>query len=75
MASAIVKTRRHENATPPFLCSNFDYAAPLIEFLMLGNVATQFPEELAFDPSTCKIVNHPDANAALQREYRQGWSL
>lgn len=31
------------------------------------NVATQFPQELAFDPSTCKIVNHQEANAALQR--------
>ena len=59
----------------PKSMSNFDYAAPLIEFLMLGNVATQFPQELTFDPSTCKIVNHQEANAALQREYRRGWSL
>ncbi len=55
--------------------SNFDYAGPLAEFLLLGNVATQFDAELEFDPRACKIVNHARADAALRREYRKGWSL
>ena len=55
--------------------SNFDYAGPLIEFLLLANVATQFGQTLEFDPLACKIVNHPEADAALRRQYRQGWSL
>ena len=55
--------------------SNFDYTGPLIEMLMLGNIATQFEGELEYDVSSCKIVNHQEANAALRREYRAGWKL
>ncbi|MFW6107146.1 MAG: Gfo/Idh/MocA family protein [bacterium] len=58
---------------PPW--SSFDYAGPLNEFLQLGNVATLFEGELEFDPLECKIVNHGEADAALRREYRAGWSL
>ena len=42
---------------------------------MLGNVATQFEGELEYDPVAAKIVNRPEANAALGYEYRQGWSI
>jgi hypothetical protein len=55
--------------------SNFDYAGPLIEFLMLGNVATQFEGALEFDPLACKIVNNEEADKALRPQYREGWSL
>lgn len=55
--------------------ANFDYADALNEFLMLGNVATQFKTPLEFDPLTMQIVNNPAANALLSCEYRQGWSL
>ncbi len=59
----------------PKTMSNFDYAGPLVEFLLLANVITQFGEALEFDPLACKVVNHAEADAALRREYRQGWSL
>ncbi|MBN1853380.1 MAG: hypothetical protein JW829_11675, partial [Pirellulales bacterium] len=55
--------------------ANFDYASALNEFLMLGNVATQFDGALEFEPLAMKIVNNPDANALLHCEYRKGWSL
>jgi hypothetical protein len=55
--------------------ANFDYASALNEFLMLGNVATQFPEKLEFDPVAMKIVNHAEADAQLRCQYRQGWTL
>jgi len=55
--------------------SNFDYADALNEFLMLGNVATQFESEILFDPLAMRILNNPDADALLRSEYRQGWSL
>lgn len=56
--------------------SHFGYSGPLTEFLMLGNVATLFPEvELEFDPIATQIVNHPEADAALKRVYRRGWEL
>ncbi|GAB6166914.1 Gfo/Idh/MocA family oxidoreductase [Thermostilla marina] len=60
----------------PMPMSHFDYASRLIEFLMLGNVATLFPEEeLEYDPVEGAICNHPAGDAALHREYRKGWSL
>ena len=59
----------------PAAMSNFDYAGPLAEFCLLGNVATQFPEPLEFDPQACQVTNHPTANAALRREHRTGWEV
>jgi hypothetical protein len=55
--------------------SNFDYSGPLTQFVLLGNVATQFERRLDFDPLAMKIVNFTPANEVLHREYRQGWSL
>ncbi len=55
--------------------SNFDYASALNEFLMLGNVATQFEETLEFDPAAMKIINHAEPDACLRCEYREGWRL
>jgi hypothetical protein len=55
--------------------SNFDYSGPLTQFVLLGNVATLFGDEIRFDPLALKIVNKKEANEALGREYRQGWSL
>jgi len=55
--------------------ANFDYASALNEFLMLGNVATQFEGPLRFEPIAMKIVNNPAADALLRCEYREGWSL
>jgi hypothetical protein len=59
---------------PPAM-SNFDYAGPLAEFVLLGNVATLFGQQLEYDPVAMKIVNSPDADKALRREYREGWTL
>lgn len=55
--------------------ANFNYADALNEFLMLGNVATQFETALEFDPLALRIVNHPEADALLRCEYRPGWTL
>ena len=55
--------------------AHFDYAGPLVEFLMLGNVATQFEGVLEYDPLACKILNHAEADKALRPVYREGWSL
>ena len=55
--------------------ANFDYAGPFSEFLMLGNIATQFDTELEYDPVAGKIVNSPEADRLLDYEYRKGWTL
>lgn len=55
--------------------ANFDYADALNEFLMLGNVATQFESQIEFDPVAMKVLNNPEADALLRCEYRKGWTL
>lgn len=62
--------------------SNFDFAGPLAEVVLLGNVAlrSQLREpltkhKLLWDPVAFKVTNLPEANQFLRREYRQGWSL
>jgi hypothetical protein len=55
--------------------ASFEYANPLSEFLMLGNLATQFEDELHYDPVAARIINHPQADHTLGYEYRPGWTL
>jgi hypothetical protein len=55
--------------------ASFDYAGPLTEFNMLGNLATQFEGVLEYDPLAGRILNNPAADKALSSEYRQGWIL
>lgn len=55
--------------------SNFSSTGPYMEMLLLANVATQFDDELEYDPLEGKIVNHAEADSLLRRPYRGGWSL
>jgi hypothetical protein len=56
--------------------SNFDYAGPFTESVLLGNVALRFPgTRLMFDGPAMKITNLPEADQYLQHQYRPGWSL
>jgi hypothetical protein len=55
--------------------ANFDYAAPLNEFLMLGNVATQVEGAFEYDPVQGVVVGHDAASRLLTGESRDGWTL
>ncbi|MFO7902589.1 MAG: Gfo/Idh/MocA family oxidoreductase [Planctomycetota bacterium] len=55
--------------------SNFDYGAVLTEFVLLGNLATQFARPLNYDPVTMQCMGDDAANAALRREHREGWEI
>jgi hypothetical protein len=60
----------------PHIIANFDNGGPLSEMLMLGNIATLFPEEtLSYDPSQGCITNKAEANQHLGIECRQGWDI
>lgn len=62
--------------------SNFDWAGPLTETVLLGNIALQ-PElkekisssPLRFDPEKLTFTNMPEADKFLHYEYRNGWKL
>jgi predicted dehydrogenase len=62
--------------------ANFDWAGPLTEVVLLGNVAlrVQMREELTrktllWDPQSFRFTNSDEANKFLRREYREGWSI
>jgi predicted dehydrogenase len=56
--------------------SNFGFAGPLTEAVLLGSVAIHIGgEKLTWDPVNMKIPNVPEAEQFLHYEYRQGWSL
>jgi predicted dehydrogenase len=62
--------------------SNFDWAGPLAESVLLGNVAlrVQLREDLTlcrlmWNSEQLKVTNLEDANKFIRNEYRAGWSL
>ncbi|MFZ5832883.1 MAG: Gfo/Idh/MocA family protein [Planctomycetota bacterium] len=54
---------------------NFDWAGPLTEFVLLGNIAIRTGKCIEFDGATPQITNDKAANAMLREEYHNGWSL
>lgn len=58
----------------PALC-NFEYAGPLTEAVLLGDVAYRSGKPVAWDAAAFKITNNPDAEKWLSKEYRKGWEL
>jgi hypothetical protein len=56
--------------------SDFEYAGPFTESVLLGNVALQYPgTRLFWDAGSMKITNMPEADQFLRHHYREGWSL
>jgi len=54
---------------------NFDWAGPLTEFLLVGNIAVRTGKRLAWDAEQMRFTNHEPANALLRAPYRSGWTL
>ena len=72
------------------LTSSFDFAGPLTESILMGNLAIRsynlrhkkgerhvYPgrKKLLWDGINMKITNFDEANQFVKREYRKGWSL
>ncbi len=62
--------------------SNFDWAGPLTEAVLLGNIALRVKlrgelakHKLMWDSEKFAFTNLPEANQYLRREYREGWKL
>jgi len=55
--------------------SNFDYAGPMTESILLGNVAFRVGQKITYDAQRMKAVNCPEADRYINHEYRKGWSL
>jgi len=56
--------------------ANFDYAGPLTESVLLGTLATCFPNQrLDWDAASMQFKNFPEANKLIKRTYRKGWEV
>ena len=54
----------------------FSYAGPLSEMVLLGCLATRFPEKtLEWDADKVMVTNHPEANRFVKKTYRTGWEV
>lgn len=55
--------------------AGFDYAGPLTEVVLLGGVASRFPQTtLKWDAKALKF-DLAEANHFIRRSYRKGWSI
>lgn len=55
--------------------ANFEYAIPVTEFVLLGNLAVQTGKAVEFDPVNLKIAGNPEAEALIAQPYHNGWTL
>lgn len=55
--------------------SSFDYAGPLTEMVLLGNLAVRLGKKIEWNAEALKAANAPEADELIQREYRKGWKL
>jgi hypothetical protein len=69
------------------LSSSFDYAGPLTESILMGNLALyawniknekgEFTgrKKLLWDAKNMKVTNYDEANQFVKRDYKNGYSL
>ena len=56
--------------------ASFDYAGPLTESVLLGPIATRFPNTtLEWDAARLKFRNSREATAFVRGHYRSGWKV
>ncbi len=56
-------------------CSNFDVAAPFVEWMLLGVIALRYEGKLEYDPQSMRIVNNAEAGKLLKPVFRKGWEF
>ena len=56
--------------------SNFEYAVPLTEMVLLGNLAVRSGQKVDWNASEMRVTNNvPNVEQYIRRDYRQGWTL
>lgn len=55
--------------------SNFDYAGPMTESVLLANVALRSGGKIEWDAKKMRITNLPKANKYINHNYRGDWKL
>ena len=54
--------------------SNFNYAGPLTELILLGNVALRSGQRISWDAASMTTGN-AEADRFIRNEYRRGYSI
>ena len=57
----------------PQALGSFEYACPLTETVLLGNVAVRSGKRIHWDSKNLRVTNVPEANQYVRRTYRKGW--
>jgi predicted dehydrogenase len=55
--------------------ANFDYAGPMTEAVLLGNLALRAGQRIEWDAKKLRAKNAPEAAPYVRREYRKGWEI
>lgn len=72
--SDFIKAVQGEPVTP--LANFIDFGGPLTEAILLGSIATRFPNEtLHWDATNMQFKNNPKATQYLRKDYRKGWEI
>jgi len=53
--------------------SNFFYAGPFTEAMLLGNVAARVQRRIEWDSANLQVTNLSAANQHITKQYREGW--
>ena len=56
-------------------CSNFEVAAPFVEWMLLGVLALRHEGKLEYDPDKMRVTNNSEANKLLKPMFRKGWEF
>jgi hypothetical protein len=59
----------------PAACSNFDYAGPFTEVVLLGNLALRVGKKIEWDGPNMRAKNCPEADKYIRPKYRSGWKV
>ena len=60
---------------PPTVGNFPDFAGPLTEIVLAGNLAVKTGKKIAWDVEKLRCTNVPEANNYVRRDYRKGWTL
>jgi hypothetical protein len=56
-------------------CSNFNVAAPFVEWMLLGVIALRHEGKLEYDPEKMRFTNNAEATKLLKPTMRKGWEF
>ncbi|MBN2138328.1 MAG: Gfo/Idh/MocA family oxidoreductase [Sedimentisphaerales bacterium] len=57
-------------------CSNFTFAGPYTEWMLLGAISWRFPnQKLLWDAKNLRFTNNDKANEFVKPKFRKGWEL